>query len=209
MIFMYKHIIFDFGGVFLNLGGKQTGIPKDLARIFGITEGSAATIWNEGKEKLLTGKETPKQFLSVMSKKLGVQIDVEKAFEAWKSYNRVEKEQIDWELVEYVRQLGKNYEIHMLTNTIDLDRKSDRLVSGVESHFSNVFKSYEEGLRKPDRRAFLNVLGKIKAMPEECVFVDDFQPNVASANEIGMKGVLFTNLASLKDEFRKLGVVWH
>jgi len=42
---MYKHIIFDFEGVFLDLGGKHSGIPHDLARIFNISEEKASEIW--------------------------------------------------------------------------------------------------------------------------------------------------------------------
>ncbi len=54
MISMYKHIIFDFGGVFLDLGGKHTGIPNDLSKIFNISEGEASEIWKDNKERLLT-----------------------------------------------------------------------------------------------------------------------------------------------------------
>ncbi len=204
---MYKHIIFDFGGVFLDLGGKHSGIPHDLARIFNISEEKASEIWKNNKGKLLTGQETPAEFLAAMNKTLGLHVDVDRAYEEWKSYNRAEKEQIDWNLLEYVRQLKKNYKIHILTDAIDLDRSSSKWTNEVDSHFENVFKSYEEKLKKPDKEAFLNAIAKINAKPEECIFVDDFPANVASANELGMTGIIFTNLNSLKAEFKKLGVV--
>ncbi len=143
----------------------------------------------------------------MINKKLGTHIDVDLAYETWKSYNKAEKEQIDWGLLEYVRQLKKNYKIHMLTDTIDLDRGSSKWINKVDVHFDNVFKSYEEKLHKPNKSAFTNVLAKIKAKPEECIFVDDFQANVDAANELGIKGILFTTLESLKTEFKKLGVI--
>ena len=207
MVFMYKHIIFDFGGVFLDLGGKHTGIPKDLARVFNISEQKASEIWKNNKERLLTGQETPKDFLASMNTQLGLHLDITEAYTSWKSYNMTEKEQINWDLLDYVRQLKKNYKIHMLTDTIDLDRSSDKWVNKVDSHFENIFKSYKERLKKPDKKAFLNAIAKIGADLEECVFVDDFQPNVAAANELGMKGILFINLQTLKSDFKKLGIV--
>ena len=203
---MYKHIIFDFGGVFLNLGEKYTTMPNALSRIFNVTQDRASEYWRENKEKLLIGKETPRKFLEEMSKELGVHIDLEKAYESWRSYHSAEKEQIDWKLLEYVRHLKKNYKIHMLTDAIDLDRESSRWTSEVDRHFNNVFKSYEEKLKKPDRKAFLNALKKIKARPEECLFVDDLKANVDAANELGIKGILFTNSKALKADFKKLGI---
>ncbi len=203
---MYKHIIFDFGGVFLDLGGKHTGVPKDLAKIFNISEQKASEIWKDNKEKLLTGQETPQDFLVSMNTKLGLCLNIAKAYAEWKSYNTTEKEQINWDLLDYVRQLKKKYKIHMLTDTIDLDRSSDKWINEVDSHFENVFKSYKEKLKKPDKKAFLNAITKIDANPEECVFVDDFQPNITVANELGIKGILFTNLQTLKSDFKKLGI---
>ncbi len=203
---MYKHIIFDFGGVILDLGGKHTGIPGDLSRIFTVTEDEAVKIWAENKEELLTGKETPEEFLTAVAKILHSHIDIKEAYEKWKAYNRVEKSRIDWKLLEYVKHLRKRYAVHVLTDTIDLDRESDTLIRKVDSHFENVFKSYEEKLRKPDKKAFLNVLMKINAKPKECIFVDDFQANVTAASELGMKGVLFTNLGALRKDFEKLGI---
>jgi epoxide hydrolase-like predicted phosphatase len=203
---MYKHIIFDFGGVFLDLGGKHTGVPKDLAKIFNISEQKASEIWKDNKERLLTGQETPQDFLVSMNTKLDLRLNIAKAYAEWKSYNTTEKEQINWDLLDYVRQLKKKYKIHMLTDTIDLDRSSDKWINEVDSHFENVFKSYKEKLKKPDKKAFLNALTKIDANPEECVFVDDFQPNITVANELGIKGILFTNLQTLKSDFKKLGI---
>ena len=86
MVFMYKHIIFDFGGVFLYLGGKHTGVPKDLARVFNISEQKASEIWKNNKEKLLTGQETPKDFLASMNTQLGLHLDITEAYTAWKAY---------------------------------------------------------------------------------------------------------------------------
>lgn len=204
----YKHIIFDFGGVFLDLEGKRTGVPGDLARIFNITEDEASEVWEDSKEKLLTGQETPREFLAATAKKLDAPIDLKNSYNEWRSLDMAGKEQrIDWKLLEYAERLKKHYAIHILTNMIDLDQESGGWTREFDSHFENVFKSYEEKLRKPDKEAFLNVLRKINAKPEECVLVDDSLTNTRVAEELGLKCVRFTTLEALNDEFKKLGVV--
>ena len=60
---MIKHIIFDFGGVFLDLNKSGMGVPTQLSKIFNIPVDVADKFWNENKEKMLIGKETPKDFL--------------------------------------------------------------------------------------------------------------------------------------------------
>ena len=208
MINMYKHIIFDFGGVFLNLMGKHSGVPKQLSEIFSIDEESAEKLWKGNREKLLTGKETPKQFLERMANELSKTVDISEVHKKWKASDMVNVNQIDWDLVNYVEQLKKEgYRIHMLTDAIDLSRKTDPVVKEVDKHFHNVFKSYEEGMKKPDKSAFINVLEKIKAEPKECVFVDDYNANIQAAQELGMTAIRFTTTGELKESFKNLGIL--
>jgi putative hydrolase of the HAD superfamily len=94
----------------------------------------------------------------------------------------------------------------MLTDTIDLSRKNDPIVKEIDTHFQNVFKSHEEGLKKPDKNAFINALKKIKAEPKECVFVDDYESNVKAASELGITAVQFTTTEKLKEVFERLGI---
>lgn len=204
---MYKHIIFDFGGVFLNLMGKHSGVPKQLSEALSIPENDAEKLWKENKERLLTGQESPKQFLKRVVKDTYNNVDIDAVHEKWKESDRVKRDQINWQLVDYVEQLKKKkYHIHMLTDTIDLSRKTDIIVKEIDSHFQNVFKSYEEGVKKPDKNAFINMLKKINADPKECVFVDDYESNVRAAEELGITAVQFTTTEELKESFEKLGI---
>ncbi len=204
---MYKHIIFALGGVFLNLMGQHSGVPKQLSEALSIPESDAERLWKENREKLLTGKESPKQFLDRVVKVVYGNADMDEVHSRWKASDRVREDQINWQLVDYVEQLKKSgYLIHMLTDTIDLSRKTDPIVKEIDSHFHNVFKSYEEGIKKPDKEAFINALKKIKAEPDECVFVDDYESNVKAASELGITAVQFTTTENLKESFEELGI---
>ena len=203
---MVKHIIFDFGGVFLDLKGKHTGVPANLAKIFNIPEEKAAKIWQENKNDLLIGKETPKKLLIRMNALLGVSLDPDITHESWIALNKMEKNDINWPLVEYVENLKDRYQIHMLTNVVALDNTNSEWYNSAIKHFHNIYRSFEIGHKKPNKEAFLHVLEKISANPEECVFIDDIQVNVDAANTLGIKGILYTNFDQLEKDFSALGI---
>jgi putative hydrolase of the HAD superfamily len=201
----YKHIIFDFGGVFLDLGGRSTDVPQSLAKIFKIREEQAASIWEANKEVIQTGKEAPEQFLQRMGKELGAKVDIERA-NVWSNHARMDRKQINWGLVDYIKLLKNDYKIHMLSNVIDLKQKPEEWVLELDGHFDTIFRSHAIGFRKPNSDIFLYVLSEISAKPGECIFVDDTQRNVDAANGLGIKGVLYTSLDQLKKDFAGLGV---
>lgn len=203
---MIKHIIFDFGGVFLDLKGKHTGVPANLAKIFNIPEEKAVEIWQENKNDLLIGKETPKEFLVRINALLRVSLDLDKTHESWVALNRIEKSDINWPLVKYVENLKNKYQIHMLTNVIDLDNANSEWYNAIVKYFYNIYRSFEIGYKKPNKEAFLYVLEKISAKPEECVFIDDIQVNVDAANVLGIKGILYTNFDQLEKDFLNLNI---
>lgn len=56
--------------------------------------------------------------------------------------------------------------------------------------------SGEVGLRKPDPAIYALAAERLGVALEECAFVDDLEHNVTAADELGMVGVLFTDLPS-------------
>lgn len=61
---------------------------------------------------------------------------------------------------------------------------------GWDTLFDAVVISGEVGMRKPEHRIYQHVLGLLDLEPQQAVMVDDLQPNVAAAVEVGMVGVL-------------------
>lgn len=61
----------------------------------------------------------------------------------------------------------------------------------VDELFEAVIDSSAVGLRKPDPRIYRLALDQLEvSRPETSVFLDDFEPNVAAANQLGMHGIL-------------------
>ena len=55
--------------------------------------------------------------------------------------------------------------------------------------FDAVVISHEVGMRKPEPRIFRHAAGLIGLPPDECVFIDDIEANVAAARACGMTGI--------------------
>jgi 2-haloacid dehalogenase len=72
--------------------------------------------------------------------------------------------------------------------------------------FNAVTVSGFERVAKPDPEAFLRALIAMGAEPEETVFIDDSRANVAAAETLGMRGVVFTGAADLKKSLAALGM---
>jgi epoxide hydrolase-like predicted phosphatase len=67
--------------------------------------------------------------------------------------------------------------------------------------FDGVVISGEVGIRKPSRRIYLLGAEAIDVPPEECVFVDDLELNLAPARQLGMATVHHT---AVDDTVRRL-----
>lgn len=190
---MIKHIVFDFGGVILDLDGVHTGYPDNLAVIFDIPIPKAVELWNENKTNVMTGKETPKQFLARMKAEHTFDFDVESGIQYWEEQNIIDRSRIDWELIDLIKKLRSTYKIHMLTDQIQLQNGASAWIDQVDEHFDTILRSYEQGLRKPFPESYKNLLEKIEAVdePESVVFIDDNEANIDAAQETGIQGILY------------------
>jgi len=63
------------------------------------------------------------------------------------------------------------------------------------------------GLAKPDPAIFRLALKRLGTAPEATVFVDDYEPNVASAAALGIRAIHFVAYEALIPALRKQGVV--
>jgi putative hydrolase of the HAD superfamily len=66
--------------------------------------------------------------------------------------------------------------------------------------------SFEMGSMKPDPEIYREALRRVDSRPESAVFIDDIGENVAGAEQIGIRGILFTPQTDLETELRKAGI---
>lgn len=77
---------------------------------------------------------------------------------------------------------------------------------GLSGLFDAYLVSAYIGLRKPDAAFFRCALDVSQRKPEQCVFIDDREENVASAREMGIQGIRMKTPEQTIAELAKLGL---
>lgn len=97
-----------------------------------------------------------------------------------------------------LRDLKKNYNIYMLSNTNSIMWRSriaeDFRQEGLEreDYFDGIVTSFEARSIKPDAKIFHVVVEKFGIKPEETLFLDDSQKNLDAAAKMGFQTLLIT-----------------
>lgn len=75
------------------------------------------------------------------------------------------------------------------------------------TRFRGVLVSGEVGLVKPDPRIYHLMLERYRLVAADAVFIDDKPANVAAAEAVGMRGIVFSDPAALRRDLAALGVL--
>jgi FMN phosphatase YigB (HAD superfamily) len=70
------------------------------------------------------------------------------------------------------------------------------------SFFDATSYSYENSLCKPDKEAYLDILNKLDAYPEESLFIDDSLKNIEAAKGLGMLVIQFIDATQLEHDLK-------
>ena len=72
--------------------------------------------------------------------------------------------------------------------------------------FEKIFVSGEYGMAKPDERFYRTAFEGIGLPIENLVFIDDNLRNIAAAERLGLRSLVFTDAAALRRDLRALGL---
>lgn len=114
--------------------------------------------------------------------------------------------EMDAHMVPFISSLKEQYKIGLLSNASSDYLRPILKRYDYESLFDEVVISGETGLIKPTPEAFHYILEKLRATPEETIFIDDAHHNVDAAIQLGITGILYTNFAQLKTDLEALGL---
>lgn len=186
-----KSIIFDLGGVLLNL---DTGKTRNAFIQLGLTSidelfhiGYAASFFKEYE----VGKLTDEQFVQDALKLCKPGTTEQQVLDAWNSML------LDFpkERVDFLDKLKNNYQLFLFsnTNTIHMEHflKSFYAVYGrtMNSLFEKAYYSQIIQLRKPDVEAFKYVIKDSGVDAGSTLFIDDAPVNVEGARQAGLQAV--------------------
>lgn len=96
------------------------------------------------------------------------------------------------ELLDYVGSLRPAYRVATLSNSFVGAREREEDAYGFSRHVDLLIYSHEEGLKKPDRAFYRLACERLEVEPRDVVFVDDHEPCVSAASDLGMRALRFT-----------------
>ncbi len=186
-----KNIIFDLGGVLLNLDIPRTQQAfasmgaKDFQQYFG--HGFADSFFKDYE----IGKISDREFIDSLKTLTGISSSDETIISGWNAML------LDFpaERIELLRSLSSKYRVFLFSNTNALHlaafRQTYREAFGgadLDDHFEKAYYSHLLGQRKPDRSSFEHIIKENGLIASETLFVDDALVNVEAAKEAGLQG---------------------
>lgn len=184
-----KNIIFDLGGVIMNLDVSKT--IKSFENI-GITDIVNKT-GHHYKDSVFydfeIGKVSEIGFIERLLGMSNLTILNKDIKEAWNAMIL----EMPKERIELLLDLKKEYRIFLLSNTNSIHQEKflTEFKNEYSFDFSELFEktyySHEIGMRKPDEKTFKYVLKDSNLNPCKTLFVDDAIDNVKIAQKVGIK----------------------
>ena len=186
-----KNIIFDLGGVLLNINPLLSLL--DLEKISGFNQEELLLRLAGAKifEKFDTGSLDPAQFRSELCRILNQEVSDREIDRVWN------KLLLDFPFprVELLKQIKRNYRIYLLSNTNIIHfwyytrEFFEKYGFQMTDLFDRLFLSYEIGIHKPDDGIYIHVLQTAGLIPAETVFFDDSLANIEAAEKLGITGI--------------------
>jgi putative hydrolase of the HAD superfamily len=184
-----KNIVFDLGGVLLNIDPQRT--IEEFGKL-----GMEQLIGHRGLSydheifyQMEQGKISPQEFRTGVRKLLDKSVTDDQIDEAWTAmlldFPKIR--------VELLQSLQRSFQIYLFSNTnaihvakyhANFEKQHGFAVSSL---FEKDFYSNEIGYRKPSVESFHEIIRLSGINPETTLFVDDAKQNVEGALSAGLK----------------------
>ncbi|MDO9614629.1 MAG: HAD family phosphatase [Bacteroidota bacterium] len=185
-----RNIIFDLGGVLLNIDPKKTIEAFGQLGMEQLIGDKGLTYDHDIFYLMEQGKITPEEFRNGVRELLTGKVADDEIDSVWTAmlldFPKVR--------VELVQKLRNEFNIYLFSNTNAIHvaryQSNFRKQHGFEvsSLFEKDFHSNEIGFRKPTIESFQEIIRLSGINPEESLFIDDSLQNVEGAIACGLKG---------------------
>lgn len=199
---MIKNIVFDIGNVLLNF--KPVEYLRTKMEEENIKSVKEAVFDSPEWPMLDEGTITEKEAIRVISERNAEIKDlVELAFDNW--YDMLTPIENSVKLLKELK--AKGYNLYYLSNFQEL--AYDYIIKEYEFFglFDGGVASFAEKLMKPDKDIYEKLMERYDLKPEECLFMDDTALNIDGAENVGMKGIVFTTAEDAMDNLKKFDVL--
>ena len=195
-----KVIVFDFFGVYVNNFPQQTG--EALLSKYSINKEEWGVFVDKAAAGLDTGGKEESQFIE----------DIVAYFNLDCTAKDLEEDMISWddeflvvnnELSDLIKELKDKYEVVCFSNVSKAlsARMNEKGLYGV---FDKKFLSYQINKTKRDAEAWEYVERELGYKPEECLFIDDSEQNVKTAEARRWQVMQYKNDKKVEEGLREL-----
>ena len=190
---MIRNIIFDLGGVLINL---DAGATSKAFRELGMADFDQQ--FSFAKQSGLfddfdRGKISPEEFRNSLRKFLPPGTTDNAIDDAWNAMLL----DVPPRRLHLLESLGKNYRLFLLSNTNEIhvaafSRALEKTFGfrDFSGYFEKWYYSCRIGMRKPDREIFDFVLQENNLDPQQTLFIDDSKQHVEGARKSGIDATL-------------------
>jgi putative hydrolase of the HAD superfamily len=199
-----RAVVFDYGMVLT--GPKEPQAYATLLRLTGLPQEHFESLYWADRHAYDEGKLTGLAFWQKLLQNAGLANENGLAEELnlwdarmWTTQNPA---MLAWQLA--LKQQG--------IKTAILSNMGDNVLANVErtfdwpSRFDVLVWSYQLGIAKPDPAIYLHTLRELDVVPGEALFLDDKAVNIEAAQALGMRAILFSDVARLRADLIRAGL---
>ena len=189
---MLPHLLFDFGGVLINIDYQRTvAALRGLSRAGQHVEFAQAA-QAEVFDLFETGHLAPADFRAALRSRYALEATDEEIDAAWCAMLLdVPAERLAY--LAALRRAGHQTALLSNTNHLHIAEINRRLAAqyglhhGIADCLDRVFYSQEVGLRKPGAAIFEHALREMNWRPEDVLFIEDSPQHLATARRLGLR----------------------
>ncbi len=205
IVMRIQNIIFDLGGVILNIDYQATfqafkalGVTR-FDQFF--TQASQIDLF----DRFDKGEISAEAFREKIRGLCGLPLTEKAIDRAWNAMLL----DLPWHRMELLEGVKGNYRTFLLSNTNDIHfpafleyMQREFRIESLDPWFERQYLSYEIGMRKPDKEVYEHILKENALDPGQTLFIDDTLQHVEGAHRAGLKALwLRTDQLQVTDLF--------
>ena len=199
---MIKNIIFDLGGVLLDIDFTKTRDAFILSGIINFDDYFHQSHANPLFARLEKGSITPEEFYANLRLETGLNLSDEIIKENWNALIGPFRKPS----LKMLTSLKEQYRLFLFSNNnlihfeaVISAYQAQVGVGDFHDYFEKAYYSHEMNYRKPDIDSFLFITRENDLVPAETLFVDDTLINIQGAEAAGLQTLWLNNKMLIED----------
>jgi len=200
----YKAIIFDLGGVLLNVDYHKSKAAFEALGIKDFDAHFSQLSQSHLFDRFETGKISPAAFRHELKKESKIDCSDKDLDKAWNTML------LDFPIqrLQLLEKLSKKLPIYLFSNTneIHIAQFKNKLSEwGIrerfEVAFTQIYYSFEFSHRKPDPKSFEILLAENNLNASQTLFIDDSPQHIEGAKKVGLQTILLASTLDITNIF--------